>query len=128
MIANGYATVQRQTLTGRALEREVFSRITARLSSTDTSAPGGQGAFYEAVCDNKKLWLTLAADLARPENTCPVQLKDGLLKIAAFVEARTAAILSGDGDADALVEINRNIISGLLGGEGASTDAATEAA
>lgn len=113
MYANGYATIQRQTLSGRALEREVFSRITGRLSTADRNAHGGGAAFYEALCDNKKLWMTLALDLVKETNTCPPDLKRSLLGIAAFVETHTARVIEGGATADILVEINQNILKGL---------------
>ena len=113
MIATGYAAVQRETLTGRALEREVVIRITARLEGADTSAPGGPTALISAGEENRRLWTTLAIDLANPQNQCSDELRAGLISLAAFVQGHSRSVISGTASPQILVEINRNIIKGL---------------
>ncbi|WP_031551170.1 flagellar biosynthesis regulator FlaF [Parvularcula oceani] len=109
----GYAAAQRQTLSGRDLEREVLTRITARLAAADPDLPGGNTALFEALEDNRRLWCALAVDLAQPANFCPPALKASLLSLAAFVERQTSLVRDGGGDKAILVEINRNVASGL---------------
>ncbi|WOI52948.1 flagellar biosynthesis regulator FlaF [Parvularcula sp. LCG005] len=113
MHRTGYATMQRETISGRALEREVFTRITRRLEAAIGEDPVDTLALYIALQDNKQLWMTLAVDLANPNNHCPDQLKASLLSLAAFVEQHTRVVTDQNGSADILVEINQNIIRGL---------------
>ncbi|MEM6649153.1 MAG: flagellar biosynthesis regulator FlaF [Pseudomonadota bacterium] len=117
MNSNGYAEMQRETLSGRALEREVFTRITARLEAADIKQPGGATALATALGENKRLWITLAIDLANPQNTCPDEIAAGLISLAAFVESHTRAVIDGKASQSILVEINKNIIKGLTSEE-----------
>ena len=105
-----YDTLRRESLSGRALEREVLARAAARLES-----PGdAPGALERAVEANRQLWMALAADLALPANACPPALKAGLISLAAYVERASGAALRGEGGTRALVEINRNVAAGLV--------------
>ena len=113
MQPNPYATAQRETLSGRALEREVFARTTARLAAADPKAPGGPAALAGALEENRRLWCVLAADLAGPKNACSDHLKAGLLSLAAFVCSHTAQVAAGRAGHNVLVLINRDIIAGL---------------
>ena len=115
MRSNAYNAVQKETVSGRALEREVFSRITRRLESADVGEAGGVTSFYQALQENKKLWLTLAVDLAKPTNQCTDDLRASLLSLAHFVERHTAKVMAGEADHQILAEINQNIIQGLSG-------------
>lgn len=113
MIANGYVAMQRETLSGRALEREVFSRITARLERADPNAPGGHAQLAEALLDNHRLWMTIAIDVAQSENACTPELRAGLLSLAAFVERHTRGVIDKRLSHGVLIEINQNVIKGL---------------
>ena len=127
MHPNPYATAQRETLTGRALEREVFTRITARLAAADPTVPGGAAALAAALEENRQLWCALAVDLAEPNNRCSDVLKAGLISLAAFVCSHTAQVLAGKAGPNILVTINRDIITGLTAAP-ASAESAAEAA
>ena len=110
---SGYQQMQRSTLSGRALEREVFARVTARLEDSDPQSPGGPAARAYALEENRVLWCTLASDLAHPGNTCPKDLRAAIISLAGFVERHTAAVRRGEAELDTLVEINRNMMAGL---------------
>ena len=112
-MTHAYAAAQRATLEGRALEREVLLRVTARLEAADRAAPGGMAALARALDDNRRLWEAFALDLARPANPYPDELKAGLISLAAFVARHTPAVLAGEAGAGALAEINRNVAAGL---------------
>ena len=116
-MTHAYAAAQRATLEGRALEREVLLRVTARLDAaakaTSSAAPGGMAALARALDDNRRLWEAFALDLAQPANPYPDSLKAGLISLAAFVTRHTPAVLAGETGADALAEINRNVAAGL---------------
>ena len=107
-----YDTLRRETLRGRDLEREVLARATARLTAADAEQPG---ALERALEDNRRIWMTLAADLAQPGNVCPDELKAGLISLAGFVERQTGRLLRGEGEVAPLIEINRNVLIGLAG-------------
>lgn len=112
---HAYALTQKETLSGRALEREIFSRITARLAAADRNTPRGKRDLTTALYENRRLWIALAVDLVSPGNTCSDELKGALLSLARFVERHTDAVMRDEAFVDPLVEINTNIISGLGG-------------
>jgi flagellar protein FlaF len=112
-MAQGYAAAQRATLGGRDLEREVFSRITARLQAADTDRAGGLAALASALEENRRLWCALALDLSSPNNRLPDALKAGLISLAAFVEKQSPRVLAREASRDVLVDINRNVVLGL---------------
>lgn len=111
-MTNPYDTLRRETLDTRDMEREVLARVTARLSAPNPSVPG---AFEHALEENRRVWMTLAADLALPSNTCPDALKAGIISLAGFVERHTGRLMKGEGEVAPLIEINRNILIGLRG-------------
>ena len=111
MTPTAYQTAQKQSLSGRALEREVFARVTARLAGAGADA----AALAAALEENRRLWFTIAADLASPKNECPAELKAGLMSLAAFVERHTGNVLAGRGGPGVLVTVNRHVIEGLNG-------------
>lgn len=113
MHPHGYAAAQRQTLSGRALEREVFVRAAARLEAVDLRAPGGFTALAEALESNRALWRAVATDLASSSNDCPDDIKASLLSLASFVENHTTLVMRGEAGPNVLIEIDRNIAGGL---------------
>lgn len=110
---NAYTRTQRETLTGRSLEKEVFIQITARLASADPDEPGGLSRQFEALCENRRLWMILATDLCNDENEWDDDFRAAMIGLAAFVERQTGLVMNGEASVDPLVEINRNIIRGL---------------
>lgn len=123
MQANGYDVVQRQTLSGRNLEREVLARVTARLKAADPKDLGSGALLHEALRRNRAVWLAFAADLANPSNEYPDELKASLMSIAGYVEKHTFAAAQNPEIMETFIEINESIISGL-GGQPAAQDGA----
>lgn len=103
--------------TTRSAEYDVISRITSRLRFAQTHSATDYPAFVAALDENRKLWVTLAADVANPDNALPQDLKLSILRLAQFSLHHTNAVLSGQDQADVLVEINLSILRGLAGKE-----------
>ena len=109
----GYATVQRETVGGRELERAVLERVTVRLRTVDVDASEGVALLHEALRLNRNVWMTFAADLASADNQLPDDIKASMLSIASFVERNTFAAASDDDARQALIDINTSIMEGL---------------
>ena len=128
MPASAYADLQRRTLSGRGLEREVLLRVTARLDAARSAPPetspygsaSGAAALAAALVENRRLWCALATDLASPANALPPPVRASLISLAAFVERHSGRVLAGEAAPDILIAINRNVIAGL----GAAAEAA----
>lgn len=104
----------------RAIEYDLFAQITAGLR---TAIGGGANAFpalAEALTANRRLWTELALDLASDGNGLPANLRGQLLGLAQFTLTHTEAVLRGDDDAEALVDLNIAVMRGLKGQGGVS--------
>ncbi|GGY43881.1 flagellar biosynthesis regulator FlaF [Parvularcula lutaonensis] len=108
-----YGVVQRETASGRDLEREVLERVTTRMRAADPSDVAGLAQLHEALQRNRAIWMTFASDLANPNNLCSNDLKASMISIAGFVERNTQAASKNPDVLRSLIEINESIIAGL---------------
>ena len=119
--AAAYAGMRDATLTPRQAEYRVFARVTHRLAEaaaeSEAGVPLAHPPLIEALHDNWRLWLSLAADLSGEANGLPEDLRARLLSLAAYVERRTGEARAPQGQAVAaaneLVELNTAIMKGL---------------
>jgi flagellar protein FlaF len=103
--------------TPRSSEYTAFERITAQLaraSAADT--PFAQRA--AALHDNRRLWTTLATDLATDANGLPDTLRAQLFSLAEFALAQSRIALRDPTALGGLVDINRAVMRGLNGERG----------
>lgn len=112
----------RSLKTPRDLEYDLFARLTGRLKTAGARAGGRLTPdLVAALHDNRRLWTTLALDLAHPDNGFPADLRGRMFYLAEFTMKTTDKLLSGQiavGDADGtqtLVELNTAIMRGLRG-------------
>lgn len=122
--ARGYAASTSRIGTPRSVEHQAFQRVTSILSAArDDTVSIGKRA--EAVYMNTRLWLTLAADLASPENALPAEVRAQLFSLAEFSRKHGLAVISGKASIDDLIAINTAIMKGLRGdgGEAAAANA-----
>ena len=104
-----YAPVRPAIQTPRAIEAHVITDITARLSRTSADFP----TLVRAVHDNRRMWTTLAVDVADPDNGLPVSLRAQIFYLAEFTDHHSQKFLRGEADLSALVDINTAVIRGL---------------
>ncbi|MEJ5358207.1 MAG: flagellar biosynthesis regulator FlaF [Desulfobacterales bacterium] len=112
-----YDQVRRTTQNGRELEAEVLSKAAHRLQHCRDHWPDiqGGGRLHEALKYNQRIWTILQAELEKPENPLPQELKRNLLRLSLFIDRRTLEILADPRPEklSILIEINRNIAAGL---------------
>lgn len=123
MSLSAYKNTIKATESPRAIERRILSQMNLRLgahqSEYDGAEAGGArlgilaGPLREALNDNVRLWLEFKADLSRPGNTLPPELRAGLLSLAIFVERQTSLVLRGQGTVKALMDVNAPLIAAL---------------
>lgn len=104
----------------RAAEYETIARITHRLRSAALARGSRFPEYVAALSENRKLWTTLAVEVAHPDNALPRDLRARLFWLAEFTEHETRRILKGEGDVGILVEVNAAILQGLRNAEGAA--------
>lgn len=104
----------------RAVEYEIFARVTHRLSAVDETDRAAFPALAAAASDNQRLWAVLAEDLMSDDNALPVALRAQLISLSEFVRKHTLRVLAGKASVAPLVEINTTIMRGLRGGGAAA--------
>ena len=114
---NAYASMQKESLTGRELEASVLSRAGIMLKKVQEnwSDPESYANLTEAVKFNQKVWSFFQTELTNPENPLPQKLREDILNLSIFIEKRLYDVLAYP-DPEKLsivVDINFNIAAGL---------------
>ena len=104
-----YAPARPTIQTHRAIEAQVITDITVRLSRKTSDFP----TLARAVHDNRTMWTTLAIDVADPANALPATLRAQIFYLAEFTEQHSKKFLQGEADLAPLIDINTAIIRGL---------------
>ena len=111
---SAYAAAAAPVGTPRSSEYSAFERITARLAqASEADAPLAQRA--AALHDNRRLWTTLATDVATEGNGLPQDLRAGLFYLAEFSLEQSRAALRDPAALAALLAVNRAVMRGLNG-------------
>lgn len=107
-----YGHPESATRTPRAIEYDLFARVTHKLCAAQTpDAPFA--ALAEALHANRIMWSTLAADVAGDGNALPADLRARLFYLAQFTDAHSRRILAGQATTAALIEVNTAVMRGL---------------
>ena len=119
LATTGYGDAQIAFHDFRQTEYRAFAESTRRLRLAADVAGDEAGAFAglaEALHDNVRLWMVLAADVAGPDNELPAQLRASIFYLAEFTRVQSAKVLAGDASADALIDVNTAVMKGLRAG------------
>ena len=114
-----YARPEAPHRSPRALEYDLLARATKALSSA-RGEKAGFAKLMVALDDNQRLWSTLAADVAGPENGLPAQLRAQLFYLYEFTAKHSRAVREQGASVEVLIDINTAVMRGLRG-QGAST-------
>lgn len=111
MSLQAYQQVQNSTEDPRRTEYRLFAQVTRALIEAAKEATPGQLA--RAIHWNRRLWMTLQADCAQDDNALPEQTRAGIISLAIWVDKHSRAVLKGQADIAALIQVNRSIMEGL---------------
>lgn len=106
-----YSPASTATRTPRSAEYEVIARITRRMKKAIASKD--RVSLVHALHENRKLWNTLALNVADQGNALPNELRAQLFYLAEFTEKHTSKVLRKEADAVILLEVNISILRGL---------------
>lgn len=109
----GYAAHAETTQTGRRAEYALIARLTHRLRATAQDASKNYPEYAQALHDNRKLWSTLAIDVADKENSLPETLRARVFYLSEFTSQHTTKILREKASVLPLLEINMAVLRGL---------------
>ena len=117
---NAYSQASSSTRTDRDTEYRIIARISHRLRAAATDkGPTAFPKLAEALIENRRLWDSLAVDVAHPDNKLPRELRAQIFSLAQFVNAHTSQVMARRAKVGPLLEINAAILKGLSGKGGA---------
>ena len=115
MAQRAYAENATSTRTDRATEYDLFARVTHRIKAAAEAGPKAYPQLVEALYDNRRLWTTLAVDVADPSNKLPQELRAQIFYLSEFVQLHTGKVLARKARLAPLLEVNAAIMRGLSG-------------
>lgn len=116
MSLQAYKTASARSENPRQAEYRLFGQVTRALMHASTVEASDITTRIDALDWNRRLWSTLATDCADPDNALPKPLRAQLISLSLFVSRQSSAIMRGEEDFEALIDINRMIMQGLSGG------------
>lgn len=110
-----YSQNQIAVCTDRAMEAQLIGRITAQLRAARAAGRANFPRLVAAVHENRRMWTTMAAEVADDENALPRQLRAQIFYLAEFTEHHSRQVIRGEAEVDALIDINTAVLRGLNG-------------
>jgi flagellar protein FlaF len=118
-----YRASQQQTQDTRDVEYRLLAQVTAALiAAKEKNAPYELREKLDAILWNRDVWAALRVDLSSDGNNLPKELRASLISIAIWIEKESLRLLDGQGDIDAVIDVNRNIMAGLKPNTSEQTD------
>lgn len=110
-----YQSSQKLGAGARQTEARALMEAARRLSIVKDG--GDDPSEYRAALRlNWRLWTIIQSDIASDENALPSEIKANVMSLSIFIDKHTVGALAEPDNAklDVLIEINRNIASGLM--------------
>jgi flagellar protein FlaF len=108
-----YTQTQNVTESPRAVEYRLLSQVTAELMAASEASSSIQRR-AEALKWNRQVWSTFRLDLVGEDNKLPADLKAKLVSLSFFVDRETVDVLYERTNFENLIEVNRNVMKGLM--------------
>jgi flagellar protein FlaF len=97
----------------RDSEYRLFGEVTrALMEAAERPADDFKGRI-KALDWNRRLWMTLAADCARPDNALSSELRAQIISLSMWVGRQSSAVMRNEEGFDPLIEVNRIMMQGL---------------
>lgn len=113
MSLQAYQQAATRAETPRDTEYRLFAQVTRALMEAATHDPNEISARIDALDWNRRMWSTLAADCAHPDNRLPESLRASIISLSIWVGKHTSLVIRKQDDIEPLIEINRMIMQGL---------------
>jgi len=76
---------------------------------------GDRKELREALDWNRRMWIVLEMSCASDENELPEETRAGIISLAIWIAKHSTKVLNGEGDVQAIIQVNRAIMDGLAG-------------
>lgn len=113
-----YQQTTQSTVNPRELEATLLLKAAARLQAVKDDWGGDSPVTLdEALSYNRRLWTILATSVTSNDNPLPVEIKQNLGSLGAFILKHTLDVMTNPSPdrLTTLIQINRNIAQGLRG-------------
>lgn len=114
---NAYKVIEKTTISGRETEARVLNKAAQKLQycQNNWDMDNRVAKLDEALNFNQRIWSIFQAELSKKENPLPVNLKQELLTLSAFIDKRIFEIMSypAKNKLTIIIKINQNIAAGL---------------
>lgn len=112
-----YQAVDNKTMSGRETEARVLTQAALKLVDCQNNwdAPDRNQRLDKALRYNQRIWSIFQAELAKPENPLPPQIKQNVLLLSRFIDRRIFDTMAfpEKQKLDIIIKINQNIAAGL---------------
>jgi flagellar protein FlaF len=115
MSLQAYKTAATRVENPRETEYRLFGQVTRALIHASTTERTDIATRIDALDWNRRLWSVLATDCADPDNAMDKSLRAQIISISLFVSRHSSAVMRGDDDFEALIDINKMVMQGLAG-------------
>ncbi len=114
---NAYQRTAKQGVSGRELEATLLMQSAAQLQRAQTTIPDSRVEIEQALEYNRRLWTILATSVIAEDNPIPMEIKQNVVNLTAYVMKRSVQIIAKPTPAaiEQLVSINTEIAAGLRG-------------
>jgi flagellar protein FlaF len=123
MSLQAYQRVAARAETPREAEYRLFGQVTRALMDAAALPADDIKGRMDALDWNRRLWSALASDCADSNNQLPVELRASMISLSLWVGRHTSAVIRQEEEIEPLIEINRMIMQGLMGGGAAEAAA-----
>jgi flagellar biosynthesis activator protein FlaF len=114
-ISQAYGSTQKLGAEARQTEARALLEAARRMSEAQ-DRPDDREEYRAALRLNWRLWTIIQSDIVSDENALPAEIKANIMSLSVFIDKHTVGALAGPDVAkmNVLIEINRNIASGLM--------------
>lgn len=117
MSLKAYQDAQKIFEDPRQTEYRLFGEVTRSLMEVrDTKAKGTK--LIEALDWNRRVWKAMEDDCFSDQNQLPKEVRAQIISLSMWVTRYTRTVVRQKKPIDPLIEVNRHIMQGLMGGAG----------
>lgn len=111
-----YQSSQKLGAGARQTEARALLEAARRLSVVKSEGSDDLTEYRAALRLNWRLWTIIQSDIASEENALPSEIKANVMSLSIFIDKHTVGALAEPDTSklDVLIDINRNIASGLM--------------
>lgn len=113
--SQAYGSTQKLGAEARQTEARALLEAARRMAEAQKKSDDREG-YRAALRLNWRLWTIIQSDIVSAENVLPAEIKANIMSLSVFIDKHTVGALA-DPDVvkmNVLIEINRNIASGLM--------------